>query len=473
MSTINPLELPEVLLRVAEYLEEESFIRCVSVCKAWYQILVGLLWKEVVAMDCILFSVPQGFTPHTLIQHHDLVEDLEIHNNLLAAYTITYPKLHTLKLVQSSSWDTMNNSKGDPVKLISANPSLVHLSLASFEGYPSAPFWTAVSSLPRLKTIKLRNVTMGDKANLETFWVACQNVDGLSLSRMRLTDSNLELSGTLPFQRIQALELEIDGDQMMQLSLIRQCPHLEDLTWHPRGDTTVLGLFAQDVKQGLWPKLTRLSLFHDVPDALSASIIDSIKKLDRLDMNTGGFGLLSFQALRRHSNTLVKLNLGRCTDVKSQLLNEVMCSCPHLKEFIGHHLIAQDVVDGDPWVCLSLEVLVTCFLFGHLEQDLQPLVFDRLSRLVHLKVLQIGDTTPWTTIHFQGALDLRLVSGLGALAKLKNLKHLDINNTTQRIGKEEVRWMLANWRKLETLDGLLSKGHALCKVLQKHDIRVT
>ncbi|KAF9357999.1 hypothetical protein BGX26_002685 [Mortierella sp. AD094] len=462
MSKVNPLDLPEIMLRVAERLEEKDLIQCVSVCKSWHQTLLSFIWTKVVAVDSILFRIPQGLSDDSLMQHRDLVQELEIHENLSKFYTTTYPKLHTLTIVEDNSNYETFDRKAYPADLIAFNPSLVHLRVIRLGRNLLAPFWTAVSELPHLKTLALQDVTMKDTNNLGAFWRACQTLESLSIYQSRISAKGFEESGDLMFHKMQVLELQLQNyvDQKKQLDMIRRCPNIQDLTWNAVEDKDdTLDLFAKDAARGLWPKLERLKLSPDITDVTLAPTISAIPRITKLDMHNSGFGPASFQVLRHHFKTLVKLNLSKCTATTSAMLQEIMCSCPHLEELRSNDLdVKQDVADGLPWVCLSLRVLEVCFLFNNDNEYLHSMVFRRLSLLVHLRSLIVGNSVPWTTATFQQALDLRLVSGLGSLETLKNIRHLGFYNTTQRLGKVELRWMIEKWRKLERVDGIVGNN---------------
>ncbi|KAI8605593.1 hypothetical protein EDD21DRAFT_349883 [Dissophora ornata] len=95
-----------------------------------------------------------------------------------------------------------------------------------------------------------------------------------------------------------------------------------------------------------------------------------------------------------------------------------MCSCSALKKVIGGGVLAKDVVEGKPWVCLSLKCLSICFMFSDKEQHLQPLIFERLAKLTRLEHLCSGAVGRSFQKKYPVPLQLRLQSGLNILSGL-------------------------------------------------------
>ncbi|KAF9109957.1 hypothetical protein BGX27_006954 [Mortierella sp. AM989] len=493
MLATNPLQIPEIQLQVAHYLDRTDLVQCVSVCRAWHQVFLPRIWRKLkVGQNRSSFAkLPSR---DNLIQHCNLVQELHICDMFPGRYRATYPKLNTLALTKPdpSPWNTLAltvteatdqdnhanegcKTEGDPTELIAVNPSLIRLTISKLSEYLLAPFWVAVSELPHLKILNLHDARMEGKENLEAFWTACRNLESLCISGTWLAADDFTFEDDLVFRRLQVLELQLymDMDKMDQLDMIRRCPYLEELIWCAAKNAHVLELFALDAARGLWPRLERLKLESDVPDAVTALVIDGIPRLSKLDTNDPDLGPIFFQSLGHHSKTIVSLNLGRCGIRASSMLQEMLCSFPHLEEFTSSSIYAKDIVDGQLWVCLSLKVLQVAIIFESAHQDLQPVVFDRLSRLICLETLRIGTSVAGRRFYFGRTLDLRLSSGLGALAKLTNLKHLSANSTTQKLGEEDLRWMVASWRKLESVEGAISgraNGADLVRILKEHHI---
>ncbi|KAF9347248.1 hypothetical protein BGX34_003287, partial [Mortierella sp. NVP85] len=212
-----------------------------------------------------------------------------------------------------------------------------------------------------------------------------------------------------------------------------------------------------------WPQLDNLSIPVQASDAEWASLLERIGSdlgnFTYLELNGNTFGSKSLMALDSHFNSLVDLRFYYST---SSVVRDVLCSCPMLEILHARDVFAKDIVEGGPWVCQRLRKLNICFRVREPEQDLQPLVFERLSTLVRLIALDMG--SPEYECN-DNVLEFRLSCGLGQLASLKELRavgfHFESGTEKQRLGVEEIEWMIDNWKKLKGIYGHLNKDSAV------------
>ncbi|KAF9175403.1 hypothetical protein BGX20_005889 [Mortierella sp. AD010] len=419
----------------------------------------------------------RGPSPENLQRHCDLVHTLSILDSQPGRYAVTYPNLQALTLASRVLGMDDITPEGNPTHMIELNPSLNSLDLRRLNGYLLADFWRAVSGLQDLKSLHVRDAIMHDMTDLDEFWNSCLNLECLRFTRTWTARIHgaLDTLALPTFPRLRTLELDrvnrVDNEQ--QLELIRRSPQLEELVWRIMPKGIILDLFADDITQGLWPKLERLSLGYNNPDAESSRVIDGVRCLTKLDMSGTGFGSLCFQALRRHFDTLTELYIRECSSATSDMLREILCSCPHLEDFQAGVIIAKDVIEDRPWVCLSLKSLEVCFSVDKQEQDLQVKIFERLSKLYQLERLSVGGYASWRDKNV--ALDLRLGKGLGLLGNLREMRRVNVQYTTQLLDENDLRWMIANWKNLEEIRGSLNQGsgiyYKLMKILRQHGIQ--
>lgn len=103
------------------------------------------------------------------------------------------------------------------------------------------------------------------------------------------------------------------------------------------------------------------------------------------------------RALSIHFSTLVKVDLGGYWNSYPPL--DVLCLCPRLEVLKVLDVVADDIAEQGPWVCQQLREL-TYFRF---YQDLEQLVFERLSKLPQLEQLTIGYPFPERTRFSEGS----------------------------------------------------------------------
>jgi len=153
--------------------------------------------------------------------------------------------------------------------------------------------------------------------------------------------------------------------------------------------------------------------------------------------------------------------------------SELLCLCPRLEVLKANDVFAKDVAERGPSICQRLRKLTICFRFQDSEQDLHQLLYERLSTLIRLECLIIEYPIADRSGCSEGLM-IRLDCGLGHLASLQQLTNFSIvttyNNRFCQPGREEVVWMVKNWRKLRRIAGRFSDDNV--SVFESHGIAV-
>ncbi|KAF9170893.1 hypothetical protein BGX21_008325 [Mortierella sp. AD011] len=207
----NPLDLPEIQLRIVGFLERKDLARCLLVSKAWYKLLLPLVWKETVAISSELRITPYGLMPENLKRHSEHIQILGIHDNIPGQFTATYPKLHALTLGPGNPPENKSFPGGDLTDLIELNPSLVLINISSLDHYLQAPFWNAVADLPHLETIQIRDATINNEDDAKAFWLSCQNMENLCLTYISFIVRD-DIITQLNLTKMRSLELDFVKD---------------------------------------------------------------------------------------------------------------------------------------------------------------------------------------------------------------------------------------------------------------------
>ncbi|KAF9160982.1 hypothetical protein BGX20_002313 [Mortierella sp. AD010] len=204
-----------------------------------------------------------------------------------------------------------------------------------------------------------------------------------------------------------------------------------------------------------------------------------------------GFGEEAMQAMRERSHfmTIREMNLDKCLNVTSKMVNTVLVSCPALEAlFAGRFYVVDMAQDGSqPWACLNMrELCLNIDLFDpyqeHIESanndvlekegnesdkeandveearksmealqiaERQRLIIAQLAKLKKLKILYAS----------QGYLDFYhgrpkecvefiLEKGLDQLAGLTQLEEIYFDSRSYTPCLAEAEWMLKYWKRL-------------------------
>ncbi|KAG0279197.1 hypothetical protein BGZ95_001986 [Linnemannia exigua] len=305
---------------------------------------------------------------------------------------------------------------------------------------------------------------------------------------------------------------EVQGMSMLdQLEFLSRCPNLQELFWKPPREHSLatastitnqelfpeLADFQRLLQPTTWPSLTSVNIEEDnatrrLTDGCLEHILESIPAgtLKELICKGSLLGYLGMGSLTtRHFSSLSELNGAGCTGIKSPMVQRLLESCPQLSRIDVTELHIRDLQKGQPWVCTRLTNLYVQFNLRLEQGDLgwqdysEPLtkgnqdalettrfiqdqqhVFGRLAGLTALKALDVqvlqrgfnGVISLEGSILHNGLLDFRVSRGLKMLSPLKHLRYLDVSQTCQQLGKEDIEIMVAQWPLIAVLRGTLN-----------------
>ncbi|KAK3819595.1 MAG: hypothetical protein J3Q66DRAFT_335008 [Benniella sp.] len=456
----NPLEVPEIIGLVASYLKGKHLARCVQVSKGWRDLFLPYRWRTIrVGAKPTNYSHASrlllGPRPKDIYSHRHLIHYLWISGKTNGLDKHHFPNLRKL---------TLKTDKV-PQKLAKIFPSLVELFLIGPNMASNS--WLAVMAHPSMTELTL--CTQVIKAiDAPSFWAVCGRLDILSLSMITFGTGTIPaLAGTV-FDRLRRLEFEDQGnsDTSNQQELILRCPNLEELRWMDiisEFNNEHLTLDTERIREGHWHRLQELIIWQHFQDTQVASILNGsgVGSLTSLTLKDCHLEEQGSKALRPHFAALVYLEMQFCRSLSSSTIQDILCSCPRLEYLAAKGVFARDIVNGGPWVCQRLKELRIGFLFTESEQDLQREIFGRLSALTRLErmIMHIPEDESYDE---EDILEFRMGNGLEQLATLRQMTSLIFERVSKngsyvpQMGKDEVVWMLANWKKLKTLVGNLS-----------------
>ncbi|KAF9363070.1 hypothetical protein BGX34_004959 [Mortierella sp. NVP85] len=449
MPSIHPLHLPEILSDIAKYVPEHSLHACSLVSKLWHRVFNPLVWRN------IRFLSDRRLSPKDVRRHALLVETLNIDKTITQEYvSLRLPNLVSLELV--GPFENV-----DFTEMFAELSSLSHLSLDGHVQHPT--FWNGVLGLLSLKSLAISGTKLDKEINL--FWSLCTRLERLRLGWESLHNEGNVSSMQFPFLKEIDVSYIREDEVPIVLALTQRCPGLQEISWFSFDtslDAQFVPAFIQSLGAGTWPALESIAFgaMDSTNDDLTR-IMEGMHRITELSMG-GGPGLFrsnSMEQLRPHFQHLKVLNLGFAKDITSQMAQEVLSSCPLLVKLRIPQIDAMDIVQGQPWVCLGLRELSVFFAFDPSTIEFsQTLVMDQLSRLTRLEELNLAWERPSGATQdpmFQESIDLRLENDLGRLRNLRRLRHISFTFTKQKMGEQEISWILEHWRSLELLFGVL------------------
>jgi hypothetical protein len=470
MTPESPVEIPEITGMVASYLEEKDLSSCLRVSKGWRTTFLPHRWRviRVGTKSSKYSSIPRDspryrFGPHPtdIYRYRHLIFDLSLYGDTAGLDKYHYSNVR--KLTINYEYGAEDSEREVFLELTEMFPLLTHLSIQMVE--LTSPSWLALSVHPYITTLSLCNIEIKE-TDVAKFCTVCTRLTVLSMHTVDV--GNRLIPDGAVFNSLGALDIKDDVlDTENKLDLILRCPNLQYLSWldyTSLEDNVPPSLSPDCIQRGCWPHLQCVDISLPFQDTDVASLLEGIGdgcgKLAKLRLNGCFVGERGSMALRLHFATLVELCLVECPFVSSSTFRDVLCSCSRLEVLVAKSILARDIVTGGPWVCQRLRDLRICFVFGEAEQDLQQDIFERLSTFTRLERLEMYNLEHESQEAHR--LEFRLANGLGQLASLKQMTEIGFGDLgtgayIPQLGRKEVLWMLAHWKKLRCILGTLNR----------------
>jgi len=449
MSQPHPLETPEILWEVSKYVSGRTLLACVRVSMAWYQTFLPQIWKDI---ELTKNKAHPSGAIHGYM-YNRLVKILRIRGALKREHSsLSLPNLASLT-IENANWDE------NLFRLVGNHPTLIHLDQRGIIGTHSTRFLGILAGLHRLKDLKLMGLEVNEN-NVDTFWQLCARLERLDVSFQQISTQDRQPSIEFPSMReLQVKAFPVNSAPWI-LDFMQRCPGLgsfESMSNRLR--------IAPLVSAGTWPHLQSIALWvASKDDEDVANIVAGMQRIIAFEVLLSFFTPRVMDLLRPHFIHLQTLGIDAIQGFTSAMAQEIMSSCPSLTKFKGCKIRAVDIVGGQPWVCLKLKILQLGIYADVLPiNQVQPSVFDQLSRLTQLQELLV-----YCGEREEILLDLRLEYGLGRLSTLRSLRLLDFGvSQRQMMRQPEIEWILEHWKSLERIHGKLNAlNPALDKVLK-------
>ncbi|CAO3563692.1 unnamed protein product [Mortierella alpina] len=505
---LHPLDLPEIIRRIQQYIGLGDLPNCIRVNRTWHNAFIPFVWRDVppnqLNTDDGDYSLPQyclsKLSAAALQKHAYLVHSLlwctETHAALTELNThhdIVFPNLELFSVNgHNLEWDFFP-------AFLKRHPTVSSLQISLFRGSVQHCLLQTILSHPTpLKTLNMGTCLI-DRDNVQLFWRACTLPERLQITGVNFIsteDGDERLPGlaelvdrqffaSLDFSRVKVLSMfEFELPSVDHIEIIAKCTQLERLAWgpwsqwnNPRPDdfsTRVANLGSRGCLRHLKALVFRPS-FMAISDPELAIILDSIN-LDCGDdshQHDGGayfehinlwpllFGPMSFIALQRHFPTITSLELYKSQGLTSAMNQQILCGCPNLAKYEASTLSSGDLVAGEharPWACsrtlrhLIIRIVVEA---SSIRQQIQHnrAVLKQLGALEALEYFRLtGRHTTTPNPPEIKELSLSLEYGLDLLRPLGNrLRSTSFQRGVHRFGAEEVQWAEEYWAQVRIL----------------------
>ncbi|KAK3823252.1 MAG: hypothetical protein J3Q66DRAFT_331252, partial [Benniella sp.] len=356
--------------------------------------------------------------------------------------------------LDSIRFDTLDEEvhHKDTIRFIMNHPTVTRLELRTLSTNCDPAFWDALLGFRNLRTLAMSNLEVFG-TNAAKFWSLCTRLEQLEISVEQRMDIALP-PGKYPNLK----HLGVYGGTVNMvpffMGFLRQCPHLTSITWRtnaPQEAGFITGL-SELLEANALPNLECLIAgTRGTSDDLFAKLIQTLPlRINSLSVMFPRSALKMDLAklFQPHFSNLRVLEVPADEGTKIPFAQLVMSSCPLLEKLTAPHVDALVVTEGGPWVCSRLKSLTLTFCFDPPStlSHLQPLVFDRLSKLTRLEELRM--TGPRKQYNIGGTVDLRLEYGPDKLSTLRLLRSISLFDMVERMDNAEVDWMLEHWKCL-------------------------
>jgi len=477
------LELEEIRITIARFLDVPSILACACCCREWHQSFARHIWYSL-----SLRSNTSQLPPRKLLEaNKHYIHQLAIGGwNILQNFELTgCSSLTQLELFGPAYRQEIMDNWHPWTSLVTHHQStLQHITVCTWI-IMAEQFCVALAGCSKLKTLRLSGRLI-DQDNGVALWNACQTLQSLHLEYTGLPDWKPETPPNA--SQIQRLTVTKPQRSCNGLELLKQCPQLRSLTWSD-SDAVMLPLQAMGqalLKNQQWPHLEELNLNligYKEQDQDLAMMLEGIHRLVTLHAASSGFGPKCVEAIRMHQSTVTTLDLAMCLQITSPMVQTLLTSMTALESLTVGRIHYLDIIDGGPWVSLQLRRLAIAIDMkkppeveeeerkkrkqGVRHSEIKSVfeaqqrgVFQRLSTLERLCSLALLSPSSDGSMGNDQTLDFRQRMGLDSLSTLKQLEEFAFKSFHQYMTMNDVRWILDHWPRIRKITGQLSMDPA-------------
>ncbi|KAI8595082.1 hypothetical protein EDD21DRAFT_425721 [Dissophora ornata] len=370
---ISPLDLPEILLLLSEYLAEDpqSLASCTRVCRSWHNSLNPFLWRSLSASKLLSKGQLSGEAFNKNAQY---IRHLQVGKLGREQYPVQHcTNLRTLLLEddRKSEWDYIGISNqhlisqagsvgggrngmkcGDikddwrdhVVELILQNPGLQKVTVMMERFEPTVEFWSAIQASGGQGVKELECVFIRiPQGQMESLLDAFTHIDTLVLQHCTFDIFPLEILDGRRYPCLKSLKLATNTclDLTAQIQLMRCFPELKSLSWSIMGPQSLPVQDFCDLLSNDCPQIESIVLSdRNLESDHLARILHAIPRLTRFalrfDTSSSMFNDPEvLRATKRHFATLKDLEFGQVrSNIRAAVVLEILKSCPDMQRLV-------------------------------------------------------------------------------------------------------------------------------------------
>ncbi|ORZ04321.1 hypothetical protein BCR41DRAFT_362938 [Lobosporangium transversale] len=473
-SKLNPLDLPEIISCVGDFLDKSDIAKCLRISKSFHNALIESLWKRIHVRPH--YRRP---TEQALKKHGRYIEELVIEFKFPKGY-MSLRGCSRLKHISVNLYPS-RPVPNDLINLIRAHT----VTKLSFNCQSLRETWRELLEFAHLEDLTICGTNIS-KDEIDLFFQVCKKIKYLNMREVfifQLPSNFLNGTDELIFPNIitlhfVAVTIGISPPHSSPYCLgvlTRRCPGLRSLdigTPYIKKEPPEFFRATFLHHSYTFTNLSSLRLDMKIDDEDMAALLRRMAGLRRLDIPDCEFGPFSLQELlayegesldsgvlvrkrrdRRLCDTIEELLFKRQTERTDGIVQAILSNCPRLKSLWGPKITVTEIVNGAEWVSTDLVRLIID-LEADVDQETaegmekQRIVFRRLGKLTRLRELALAGRGSLIAIR---TLDLRLRAGLDELVNLKWLYSVEFNYVGHRIQYEEATWIVNNWPRIRYL----------------------
>ncbi|ORZ09436.1 hypothetical protein BCR41DRAFT_358699 [Lobosporangium transversale] len=439
---LNPLEIPEIVSRVGDFLKRKELLHCIRVSKTFHNALAKFIWKRI----SIGRDNSRYFTAEGLQNYKEYIEGLVFFDHFPREFKSLQGcgRLKSIGYYAESSQDPRAPSHLS--KLVKAHSFTItefRFNCPSLQG-----IWSALLECTHLKVLNIFGLTILDD-EVDLFFQVCKRVMYLTVTRVNINQlpSNFMDDNTDKFFFPKMSMLHLHDVQISNLShphtssycfgmLTRRCPGLRYLGFIEKNDDTQsLRQISMDFYRAAFhhrpftlANLSELCFSRmEISDEDMAALLRQMTELRRLEVRWCEFGPLSLRELladeqevsedgrivrkrrnQRLCDTVEILEINDESERADGIVQAILSNCPRLKRLRGPRMTVTEIVDGAEWVSTRLSLIAVSLVVDVDQKTAEGkekgrLAYGQIRKLTRLdpsnfssyrKQLSFADLTP-------------------------------------------------------------------------------